>query len=154
MILFRVVVNPTYADLQWFRFLVKKRPKSSPFYFSTPFKPSVYAVSGDLCSLWYRRDMDIQTKTSKKFLGFIFKGTLKPVFIRVFLDTNLVVIGRHIDGRIILVKISPKSSPLKKIRALNAVFIRVLAVVLRGHIGETRMFQTKSVKNRRLYFKI
>ena len=48
--------------------------------------------------------------------------------------------GRHIDGRIILVKISPKSSPLKKIRALNAVFIRVLAVVLRGHIGETRMF--------------
>lgn len=59
MTLFRVVVNPTYADLQWFRFLVKKRPKSSPFYFSTPFKPSVYAVSGDLCSLWYRRDMDI-----------------------------------------------------------------------------------------------
>lgn len=49
-------------------------------------------------------------------------------------------IGIHIDGRIILVKISPKSSPLKKIRALNAVFIRVLAVVLRGHIGETRMF--------------
>jgi hypothetical protein len=43
-------------------------------------------------------------------------------------------------GRTILEKKRQKSSPLKKIRALNAVFIRVLAVVLRGHIGETRMF--------------
>nr|DAD91731.1 MAG TPA: hypothetical protein [Phage sp. ctv3H3]DAW85516.1 MAG TPA: hypothetical protein [Caudoviricetes sp.] len=33
MTLFRVVVNPTYADLQWFRFLVKKRQKLSSFKF-------------------------------------------------------------------------------------------------------------------------
>lgn len=47
------------------------------------------------------------------------------------------------DGRTKIVKISPKSSPFKKICALNAVFIMTLAVVLRGHIGETRMAKWK-----------
>lgn len=74
MTLFRVVVNPTYADLQWFRFLVKKRPKSSPFYFSTPLKPSVYAVPGDLCSLWYRETWIFRQKRPKNSLVLFLKG--------------------------------------------------------------------------------
>lgn len=57
MTLFRVVVNPTYADLQWFRFLVKKGQKSSTFYFRTPLKPSVYAVFEDFIKWNYRKNM-------------------------------------------------------------------------------------------------
>ena len=81
--------------------LEKKRQKSSHFYFSTPFKPSVYAVSGVWQSSCNRDTYRWQDNLSKN---------------------------------------QPKIFPFKKIRALNAVFIRVLAVVLRGHIGETRMF--------------
>lgn len=39
--------------------------------------------------------MDIWKKSVKKFPTFIFKGALKPVFIRCFPNVNLVVIGRH-----------------------------------------------------------
>lgn len=39
MTLFRVVVNPTYADLQWFRFLVKKRQKVPTFIFRHRLNP-------------------------------------------------------------------------------------------------------------------
>lgn len=81
--------------------------------------------------------MDIWKKSVKKFPTFIFKGALKPVFIRCFPNVNLVVIGRHMDGKIKVVKISPKSSPFKKICALNAVFITALAVALSTSIGET-----------------
>lgn len=52
MTLFRVVVNSTYADLQWFRFLVKKWRKLSSF------KESIS---------WTYRKNNFREKTAKKF---------------------------------------------------------------------------------------
>lgn len=45
--------------------LVKKWQKSSPFYFSTPLKPSVYAVFW-VCASWtYRKNGEIVKKSQK-----------------------------------------------------------------------------------------
>lgn len=98
MTLFRVVVNPTYADLQWFRFLVKKRPKSSPFYFSTPFKPSVYAVSGVWQSSCNRERYGWKDKNSKnqsKIIPLASKIRLPNPDFKPFFDNQLSgTIGR------------------------------------------------------------
>lgn len=46
--------------------LEKKRQKSSPFYFSTPLKPSVYAVFW-VCASWtYRGDKNVLDKIGQK----------------------------------------------------------------------------------------
>ena len=46
--------------------LEKKRQKSSPFYFSTPLKPSVYAVFGTCQSCCNRGHVDGSIKIVKK----------------------------------------------------------------------------------------
>lgn len=49
-------------------------------------------------------------KNGKKFPTFIFKEVINIGNTRIFSNANLPVIGRHMDGRIKMVKKSPKSS--------------------------------------------
>jgi hypothetical protein len=71
MTLFRVVVNPTYADLQWFRFLVKKRQNSSTFYFFRCKNTRNHRRLTICTSLDYRRETILE-KNGKKIPPFIF----------------------------------------------------------------------------------
>nr|DAW85517.1 MAG TPA: hypothetical protein [Caudoviricetes sp.] len=55
--------------------LEKKRQKSSPpFYFSTPLKPSVYAVFGTLLSCCNRETWIFRQKRPKNSLVLFLKG--------------------------------------------------------------------------------
>ena len=47
--------------------LVKKSQKTSPFYFRTPIKPSVYAVFETFVKYNNRKNMNFGKKTSKNF---------------------------------------------------------------------------------------
>lgn len=54
--------------------LVKKRRKSSPFYFSTPLKPSVYAVFDPCQSCCNRETWIFRQKRPKNSLVLFLKG--------------------------------------------------------------------------------
>lgn len=79
-------------------------------------------------------------KNVQKIPWFCFLRCVKPSIYKDFFKHQSCGNRGHMDGKIKVVKKSPKSSPLKKICALNPVNIRVLAVALSTSIGETRMF--------------